>query len=210
MKNFKTLETFRTQGEEAAQKRAKYAAKVEEAKAALADVSKSLDEVVHAEVASGTDKTSEKTAARKKIASAELAVKHTEEEQQTAHAYLNAQPAGSLTPADVVQAYLNEYKPAVQAEHFPDIQTRILQGQALILQALYDYKRLHREYVPVVNEVKSLNEAAHRNGGVSYSIGNPFELLIDSGFSPNEFQQALVQVDSGGEVPAKFVIKEEK
>jgi hypothetical protein len=66
------------------------------------------------------------------------------------------------------------------------------EGQALSLQVLYDYKRLHREYISVVNEGKSLNEAVHCSGGTSYSITNPFELLTDSGFSPNELQQALV------------------
>lgn len=218
MKTFELYEQYLEQDRGLQQARRRYDDKVQEAEQALADAKVKLDEVIHAELSSGTDKAKEKTAARKAIEQAEKDVAHAVEERSIAYKHFSG-PGGSITSSQIVQAYLNEYVPAVKEEHLTDIKARMEQGQALIISALYDFYQLKREYSDIVPKVQSLNDFAVRSGeqSGSYYIPNPFENRAETGFDPYKLGDQLTRVADGYGLPdgvkyigQAFETKEEK
>lgn len=203
MKNFQLLEDYKVQGKADQESRRKYDEKVAEAEQALTDAKIKLDEVVHAEISTGTEKKTEKTAARKAIEQAEKDVAYAKEEQSIANAHFTGKRDGDITPGQIVQAYLTEYAPSVKADHLPEIQARIKQGGDLLLSALHDFAQLRREYHDIKETIKSVNDAAVRSGeqSSSYYIANPFDDLSDSGIDINKLAYQLQTIDGGGKLP---------
>ncbi|MED3911211.1 hypothetical protein P4597_18940 [Peribacillus simplex] len=204
MKKFELYEQYLEQGIVHQRARQRYDEKVTAAEKALTDAKIKLDEVVHAEMASGVDKTAEKASARKVIEQAEKNVEYALEERAIAYAHFDGAD-GNITKAEVVQAYLNEYVPAVKAEHFPSIQARMRQGADLMLSAFYDFTELRREYHEMQTEIKDVNDAAHKMGEQqgSYYIDNPFSVNGDSGLDINKLAWQLQDIAGGDGLPAE-------
>lgn len=204
MKKFELYEQYLEQGIVHQEARQRYDDKVSEAEKALTNAKIKLDEVVHVEMASGVDKTAEKASARKVIEQAEKNVEYAVEERTIAHAHFDG-AADKITKAEVVQAYLKEYAPAVKAENFPSIQKRVRQGADLMLSAFYDFTVLKREYDEIQAEIKDVNDAAHRAGEQqgSYYIDNPFSVNGDSGLDINKLAWQLQDIAGGEGLPAE-------
>ncbi|MGO1061077.1 hypothetical protein ACTL32_18345 [Planococcus sp. FY231025] len=205
MKSFKLYEDYLIQNEKHAHTSAAYKEIVDHARAAVESAKFKADEIIHSEVASGVDKTTEKVAARKAIAKAEEALVYAIEEEAVAIAYMNGKQA-ELQDADVVQAWLNKYRPAVQAEHLPNIQERVKVGQELLLSALFDYQSLKREYDGITEEIQQLNNTAKNSGRQRdyYSIANPFNEVRATGFNPANLSKLLEDVLRGAPLPAEI------
>jgi hypothetical protein len=208
MKSFKFYEDYLKQNEVQAQKYSAYKEKVNKAQATV-DVAKiKADEVIHSEISSGFDKSAEKTADRKAIAKAEQDLAHAIEEQAAAQAFLKDKSA-SIRDADVVQAWLNDYSPAVKAEHLPGIQERVKVGQELLLSALYDYDQLKREYGGITEEIQQLNNTAKESGRQRdyYAITNPINNLNATGFSASNLAKMLDDTLKGAALPAEITYR---
>ncbi|WP_019722275.1 hypothetical protein [Heyndrickxia coagulans] len=204
MKKFELYEQYLKQNEGIAKARKAYDDKVKAAEQALADAKAKLDEIVHTEITTGAQKTKDKAAARKAVDEAEKDAAQAKQERQAAYKYFSG-AGGSITRPQVVQAYLNEYVPAVKSEHLPVIQERMKQGIDLILSAFYDFQQLKREYEDISREVKEIDRAAVRYGEqkVSYVIPNPFDMVVDSGINISELASQLDKIANGAELPAE-------
>ncbi|WP_251460082.1 hypothetical protein [Weizmannia agrestimuris] len=204
MKKFDLYEQYLQQNEGIAKARKAYDDKVKAAEQALADAKVKLDEIVHTEITTGAQKTKDKSAARKALEEAEKDAAQAKQERDAAYKYFSG-AGGSITRPQVVQAYLNEYVPAVKSEHLPVIQERMKQGIDLILSAFYDFQQLKREYEDISREVKEIDRAAVRYGEqkVSYVIPNPFDMVVDSGINISELASQLDKIANGAELPAE-------
>jgi len=202
MKKFELYEQYLKQNEGIAKARKAYDDKVKAAEQALADAKAKLGEIVHHEITTGAQKTKEKTAARNAVEQAEKDLAQAKAERDGAFKYFSG-AGGSITRSQVVQAYLNEYVPAVKAEHLPVIQERMKQGTDLILSAFYDFQQLKREYKDISREVKEIDRAAVKNGEqrVSYAIPNPFGRVVDSGINIPELVSQLDKIANGAQLP---------
>ncbi|USK70192.1 hypothetical protein [Peribacillus asahii] len=218
MKKFELYEQYLEQNEGMTAARQRYDQKVAEAEQALNAAKVKLDEVVHAEIASGSDKGKEKAGARKVIEQAEKDVAYAKEERTTANSYFSG-PGGSITRPQIVQAYLKEYVPAVKAEHLPEIQARMKQGADLMLSAFYDFTQLKREYHDIHTDIKAVNDAAVaiREQEASFYIANPFDNRADSRLDLQKLASQLNSIARGEPMPANatyieksFEIKENK
>jgi len=203
MKKFELYEQYLEQNEGMAAARQRYDQRVAEAEQALNTAKIKLDEVVHAEIASGSDKSKEKTAARKAIEQAEKDVDYAREERTTANSYFSG-PGGNITRPQIVQAYLKEYAPAVKAEHLPGIRARMKQGADLMLSAFYDFEQLKREYHDIHTDIKAVNDVAVARGeqNVSFYLANPFDNREDSGLDLPTLASQLNSILSGEPMPA--------
>jgi hypothetical protein len=204
MKTFELYEQYLQQNEGIAKARKAYDDKVKAAEQALADAKAKLDEIVHTEITTGAQKTKDKAAARKAVEEAEKDLAQAKQERQAAYKYFSG-AGGSITRPQVVQAYLNEYVPAVKAEHLPAIQERMKQGIDLILSAFYDFQQLKREYEVISRDIKEIDRAAVKNGEqrVSYAIPNPFGRVVDSGINIPKLVSQLDEIAKGSELPAE-------
>lgn len=201
MKPFDKLTAFRAQGQAKATAKRAYYDKVEAAKAALTAAQIEADEIMALAISAGTDKSAEQAVAQAKIEQAEKDVQIAQETAAKASQHIDAQP-DEIKAVDVVEAYMSDYVPSVQAEHMPSIKARMKQGQDLILSAYHDFHKLQREYRGLANEVNSLDEHANKMGQKSsvYSLTNPFGNPDATRFNIHKFEGKLT-VAKGYKLP---------
>lgn len=194
-KTFEKLVQFKAQNQSAAEGRQAFQEKVTAAEKALDAEKVKLDELVHVELATKTDKSAEKKAARKTIAEREKDVEYAKSELATANSFLSAK-SKEIRLIDVVEAYQKEYAPAVKGEHLPELQKRYKEGEALMLSAIEDFYKLRAEYAEIVEEVKPLSEAARSRGetAVLNYVSNPFQHVDEIGFKESELSRKLNEV----------------
>lgn len=196
-------EQYLEQGKDLAAARERYNQKVEAAQQSVSEAKSKFDEVIQAEMSSGAEKKSEKAAARKAIQQAETELAYAEEERTIAHSHFSG-PGGSITKAEVVQSYLNDYVPAVKSEHLPDIQKRMKQGADLILSAFHDFNSLEKDYRDIRIEIHEINDLATKAGEQPYfyNIVNPFGVQADSGIDIHKLAYQLQDINGGGQFPS--------
>jgi hypothetical protein len=152
MKTFDLLQQFKLQGQEEAKARQKYDEKQVAAGEHVRNLKAQYQALFQEELKTGADKSAEKAEMLSKIQEAEKAYEIAKEERVQAYQHFSGSN-GEISRPDVVQAWLNEYVPAVKAEVLGPILARIEAARSEYLNALLDIVEIADDYRDVVLEV---------------------------------------------------------
>lgn len=207
IKEFTLLKKYEEQFQEKEKVQQKYADAVSEAEQVKSEAETSLSNLIRKEMVTGKNTIKAKEDARIAVKNAEQILINALEEQRLASTYLN-NSSEQITSMEVVQAYIYEYRPSIRKQILPSIQQQILQGKALIADALYKYQEIKPVYYDVGETIEEMSKQDHIAGKTSvlYAI-NPIFRNYDEDTDLNliHFQNDLNDILNGDAVPEIYI-----
>ncbi|MEH7237313.1 hypothetical protein [Bacillus sp. JJ1562] len=145
----------------------RYEKKVDVAKEELRKAEIELETVLQREFKEGKELTSEKVAARGKIANAQISLREAESEMDRAKEYITEEQFRErVTAEDLVKDWNGFYAPLIREKEVAPIAKRIEEARAQYLNALMDYFELRSEYAGIYSEINQsyLDETRNKKG----------------------------------------------
>lgn len=172
MRKFDLLEQFETQDAWMHEAKQKYIDNERAAAEHVQNLKSQLEAEFSNELKSGKPSTN-KAKLRVDLEKAEKDYQEAQHERVKAFEYYGKQ-GGKIKSADVVQAYLHEYSPAVKSEVLTSISEKMQQAKELYYSALLDFFNHQDEYRELIRTIKHMDQVAHQRGESPYTYAIDF------------------------------------
>ncbi|MEK4839993.1 hypothetical protein [Bacillus sp. FSL L8-0152] len=198
--NWELIQKWEVQADKANEMKARYAQKIEDAKAVVREATVKYEMILRQEF-EGQDVAAEKEKALSDIEKAKAAVQVAEEEENKAFKYANEHLHGKITIHDLVKDFRSNVAPQIQKEELQPIIDRADKALFEYYEALAEF---YQKRETVRHTVEWLNERGRKAKPYAGSTQNPMNVR----YMPKPTNKVLKQVEDYRYVPKGYAAAE--